>query len=394
MIPLRRIRNTFAHDTSGFDAEPESIWALKDVSFQVKQGEALGIIGRNGAGKTTLLKILSKITEPTEGQAIVRGRVGSLLEVGAGFHSELTGRENIYLSGSILGMKKSEIDKKFDNIVAFAEVEKFIDTPVKRYSTGMYMRLAFAVAANLDPEILLIDEVLAVGDAFFQGKCLAKMSSITQQGRTVLFVSHNMSAVTSICQRGILLESGKISFSGSVRDTVSLYLDQFEKTSQRGIQLSQRKDRTGTGEVKLTNFYLENEAGEKIVQIRNGQTVRFVFDYVTKSNQEVENVGFQIVVLTQSGELLFQLGTRFTGQRFKKIPPKGRFICEIRKFPLVPGHYRVDAYLEVRDSPSDYIEWLTLLDVIDGDFYQSGYCVYEKESKFLVAGSWSFQELQ
>lgn len=220
------------------------------------------------------------------------------------------------------------------------------------------------------------------------------MSSITQQGRTVLFVSHNMSAVTSICQRGILLESGKISFSGSVRDTVSLYLDQFEKTSQRGIQLSQRKDRTGTGEVKLTNFYLENEAGEKIVQIRNGQTVRFVFDYVTKSNQEVENVGFQIVVLTQSGELLFQLGTRFTGQRFKKIPPKGRFICEIRKFPLVPGHYRVDAYLEVRDSPSDYIEWLTLLDVIDGDFYQSGYCVYEKESKFLVAGSWSFQELQ
>ena len=401
VTPLRLMRNTFFRpDTSGFNAEParigsggsELIWALKNISFQIKKGEVVGIIGRNGAGKTTLLKILSRITEPTEGKVSINGRVGSLLEVGAGFHSELTGRENIYLNGAILGMKKAEIDKKFDNIVAFAEIKRFIDTPVKRYSSGMYMRLAFAVAAQLEPEILLVDEVLAVGDALFQTKCLAKMSSITQQGRTVLFVSHNMSAISSICKTGILLEAGKISFAGPVQEAVSIYLDQFSGTSQRGMQLSLRKDRTGTGEAKLVNFCLEDENGKKIVQIRNGQTVRFIFDYITKSNQEVEDVDFQIVMLTQEAGLLFQFGTRFTGQQLKKIAPKGKFICEIRKFPLVPGHYRLDAYLAARGKPSDYISWLTLVDVIDGDFYQSGYCIFEKESKFLVDGSFSFQE--
>lgn len=176
LMPYRRIKGAFVSDTSGLDADSESIWALKNISFQVKKGEVLGIIGRNGAGKTTLLKILSRITEPTEGEVRITGRVGSLLEVGAGFHSELTGRENVYLSGAILGMKKAEIDKKFDDMVAFAEIEKFINTPVKRYSSGMYMRLAFAVAVHLDPEILLVDEVLAVGDAVFQTKCLAKMT--------------------------------------------------------------------------------------------------------------------------------------------------------------------------------------------------------------------------
>ncbi|MBC8555034.1 MAG: ABC transporter ATP-binding protein, partial [Candidatus Brocadiales bacterium] len=310
-----------------------------------------------------------------------------------GFHSELTGRENIYLNGAILGMKKAEIDRKFDEIVDFAEIEKFIDTPVKRYSSGMYMRLAFAVAANLEPEILLVDEVLAVGDAMFQTKCLAKMSSITQQGRTVLFVSHNMSAISSICQTGIVLEAGKISFSGPVHEAVTLYLDQFAETGQKGIQINQRKDRTGTGVVKLTDFYLENETGEKIVQIKNGQTVRFVFDYATASNQEVENVEFQIVVLTQSEELLFQFGTRFTEKKLMRVKPKGRFICEIKRFPLVPGHYRLDTYLVARGEPSDYILRFTQLDVIDGDFYQSGYCVFEKESKFLIDGTFSFQDL-
>ncbi|KHE92968.1 MAG: ABC transporter ATP-binding protein [Candidatus Scalindua rubra] len=391
--PIQLVRNVFSADDSSLDTGPDSIWALKDVSFQVKQGEALGIIGRNGAGKTTLLKILSRITEPTEGKAIVRGRVGSLLEVGAGFHSELTGRENVYLSGSILGMKRAEIDRKFDKIVDFAEVEKFIDTPVKRYSTGMYMRLAFAVTANLDPEILFVDEVLAVGDAVFHTKCLAQMSSIIKQGRTVLFVSHNLSAVSSICRKGILLESGKISFSGSARETISFYNDQFAEASQRGIPLSQRKDRTGSEEVKLTNFYIENEAGERIEQIRNGHTIRLIFDFDTKPNQEVENVDFQVLVLLQSGEPLLQFGTRFTGQKFKRVPPKGKFVCEIRKFPLVPGHYRLDAYLVVKETPSDYIKWLTLLDVIDGDFYQSGYCVYEQESKFLVDGTWSCNQI-
>jgi lipopolysaccharide transport system ATP-binding protein len=203
----------------------DTIWALKDISIDVKQGEAIGIIGRNGAGKSTLLKILSQITEPTSGRAVINGRVGSLLEVGTGFHPELTGRENIYLNAAILGMKRVEINHKFDEIVAFSEIEKFLDTPVKRYSSGMYVRLAFAVAAHLEPEILLIDEVLAVGDASFQKKCLGKMGDITTGGRTVLFVSHNMIAVQSLCRRGIWLDNGKIVDHGETRQVVANYLN-------------------------------------------------------------------------------------------------------------------------------------------------------------------------
>jgi lipopolysaccharide transport system ATP-binding protein len=210
----------FKRNGSGEDS---TIWALKDVSFEVQQGEVIGIIGRNGAGKTTLLKILSRVTEPTEGEVRIRGRVGSLLEVGTGFHPELTGRENVFLNGAILGMKKKEIDSKFDEIVAFAEVEKFIDTPVKRYSSGMYVRLAFAVAAHLEPEILIVDEVLAVGDASFQKKCLGKMGEIGKEGRTILFVSHNMAAVTSLCNRTILLDVGQSVAQGKTSDIVLMY---------------------------------------------------------------------------------------------------------------------------------------------------------------------------
>ena len=205
-------------------SEQDTIWALKDVSFEVEKGEVVGIIGRNGAGKTTLLKILSRITEPTEGYGEIRGRVGSLLEVGTGFHPELTGRENIYLNGAILGMKKAEIDRKFDEIVAFAEVEKFLDTPVKHYSSGMYVRLAFAVAAHLEPEILLVDEVLAVGDAAFQKKCLGKMGDVAREGRTVLFVSHNMGAINRLCRLGIWLEQGQISRIGPAEEVVAAYM--------------------------------------------------------------------------------------------------------------------------------------------------------------------------
>src|SRR2546421_7694958 len=203
---------------------PDLFWALKDVSFEVKRGEVVGIIGRNGAGKSTLLKILSRITAPTEGEVEVKGRVGSLLEVGTGFHPELTGRENIYLNGAILGMKRAEINRKFDEMVAFAEIEKFIDTPVKRYSSGMYVRLAFAVAAHLEPEILLVDEVLAVGDAAFQKKCLGKMGSVAHAGRTVLFVSHNMPAIASLCSSAVLLDAGQIVSRGETRAVVADYL--------------------------------------------------------------------------------------------------------------------------------------------------------------------------
>jgi homopolymeric O-antigen transport system ATP-binding protein len=202
----------------------ETIWALKDVSFEIAPGEVVGIIGRNGAGKSTLLKILSRITEPTSGRAELHGRTASLLEVGTGFHPELTGRENMFLNAAILGMPRSEIERKFDEIVAFAEIEKFLDTPVKHYSSGMYVRLAFAVAAHLEPEILIIDEVLAVGDAAFQKKCLGKIQGVTQQGRTVLFVSHNMAAIKSLCGRALLLEEGRIAIEGNVDTLIDKYL--------------------------------------------------------------------------------------------------------------------------------------------------------------------------
>ena len=219
------------------DPTVEEFWALKDVSFEIQQGDRVGIIGRNGAGKSTLLKILSRITEPTTGSIRIKGRVASLLEVGTGFHPELTGRENIYLNGAILGMSKAEIKRKFDEIVAFAEVEKFLDTPVKRYSSGMYVRLAFAVAAHLEPEILVVDEVLAVGDAQFQKKCLGKMGDVAQQGKTVLFVSHNMSSVRKLCTQGIVLDSGHIKLVSTVNEAIQAYTSDYEKVEENSLNL-------------------------------------------------------------------------------------------------------------------------------------------------------------
>jgi lipopolysaccharide transport system ATP-binding protein len=229
--PLRTFRRS---QTPKSDAE-DTIWALRDISFDVLEGQILGIIGRNGAGKSTLLKVLSRITEPTEGSITIRGRVGSLLEVGTGFHPELTGRENIYLNGAVLGMKRSEIERKFDEIIAFSEIEKFIDTPVKRYSSGMYLRLAFAVAAHLEPEILVVDEVLAVGDAEFQKKCLGKMGDVAQQGRTVLFVSHNMSAILRLTQESIVLEKGHLVLRTASTAAVDYYLSNGHSSSGERI---------------------------------------------------------------------------------------------------------------------------------------------------------------
>jgi len=369
----------------------EMIWALKDVSFEVKKGEVLGIIGRNGAGKTTLLKILSRITEPTKGRIELRGKVGSLLEVGTGFHSELSGHENVYLYGAILGMDRYEITRKFDEIIAFAEVEKFVDTPVKRYSSGMHMRLAFSVAAHLEPEILLVDEVLAVGDAIFQRKCMKKMEKVAEGGRTVLFVSHNMAAISSTCHRGIVLDEGRLLFDGKIQDAINFYEGELFNKKYLKESISKRKDRTGTGEVKVVSFHIENEKGEKIERIPNGHTVKLVFGYQTSNSLEANNVDLAIIVEREKGERAFQLGTRFTGQKFKHLPPQGFIVCVIKKFPLVAGRYNLGAYLHSQFKPSDFITSLTYLDVIDGDFYDSGYQVYQHESIVLVDGTWSFR---
>lgn len=280
----------------------EYVWALRDVSFDVEEGQVLGIIGRNGAGKSTLLKILSRVTEPTQGLVTVRGRVGSLLEVGTGFHPELTGRENIYLNGAILGMKRAEIERKFDEIVAFAEVEKFIDTPVKRYSSGMYLRLAFAVAAHLEPEILVVDEVLAVGDAEFQKKCLGKMSDVAQQGRTVLFVSHNMSAILRLTQEAIVLEKGRLVKRAPTAEAVDYYLssghsevgerhwdaDEVPSSARPFVPLALRV-RNGRGEVADT--------------VRSVEPITIEFEYRLESPIQGLRVG--IYLMTVRGEFVF-----------------------------------------------------------------------------------------
>src|SRR5207248_7249026 len=272
--PIRSLRSQVSKFVG---SEGPHIWALKDVSFEVKRGELIGIIGRNGAGKSTLLKILSRITKPTKGQAEIHGRVGSLLEVGTGFHPELTGRENIYLNGSILGMRKAEIDRKFDEIVAFAEVEKFLDTPVKHYSSGMFIRLAFSVAAHLEPEILIVDEVLAVGDAEFQKKCLARMHDVSLSGRTVLFVSHNMAAVQQLCTRGIVLQEGSVAFDGSVDAAVQRYLEQTHAGAAASLQ--DRADRRGSGRLRFTGVRFFDGDGNPVTVALSGRELRIRFDY-------------------------------------------------------------------------------------------------------------------
>jgi lipopolysaccharide transport system ATP-binding protein len=292
--------------------EQETLWALRDVSFEVKRGEVVGIIGRNGAGKSTLLKILSRITEPTEGRAEIHGRVGSLLEVGTGFHPELTGRENIYLNGAILGMKRAEIDRKFDEIVAFAEIERFLDTPVKRYSSGMYVRLAFAVAAHLEPEILLVDEVLAVGDASFQKKCLNKMQDVGQEGRTVLFVSHNMPAITRLCPRTVLLENGKVVQDGPSQRAISIYLESGHGTTaiREWTDLSKAP---GNKVVRLCAVRIRKEDGQITDSVDIRRPVRIEMEY------EVLEPGYVLVpnyhLTNEEGVHVFATADLYNGRQ-------------------------------------------------------------------------------
>ena len=295
--------------------EANSFWALKDVSFKVEEGKAIGIIGRNGAGKSTLLKILSRVTEPTEGSALIHGRVGSLLEVGTGFHPELTGRENIFLNGAILGMKRTEIERKLDEIIAFSEVERFVDTPVKRYSSGMYLRLAFAVAAHLDPEILVVDEVLAVGDAEFQRKCLGKMSDVARQGRTVLFVSHNMSAIMRLTDQTVVLEHGKVVMQGPTVDAVDYYLSQ--GFSQEG-QHEWKEDEFDKNPVPFHPIRIRvlSEAGTVSDTVRSTEKFYVEMDYSLDEDITGLRVGFYII--STRGEFVLTSFDVDDQERFEK----------------------------------------------------------------------------
>ena len=350
--------------------EVEEFWALRDVSFEIRQGDRVGIIGPNGAGKSTLLKILSRITEPTKGRIELNGRVASLLEVGTGFHPELTGRENIFLNGAILGMTRGEIRRKFDEIVSFAEVERFLDTPVKRYSSGMYVRLAFAVAAHLEPEILIVDEVLAVGDSAFQKKCLGKMDEVARAGRTVLFVSHNMPAILSLCNRGILLERGMCEFDGLAQDAVERYLE--SGMPVRNNELSHRVDRKGNGKITFTDFELRDDRGRQIEFAQIGQKVCFVIHYISQKNEQLINVDLAIGVHGRLDENLFHLSTNVKNHTFDVLPANGKIICHVDGICLQPGTYGLNLFATINGDVADWIQNAAKFSVAPSDFFGTG----------------------
>ncbi len=374
------------------DLSSEDFWALKDVSFEINQGDRVGIIGRNGAGKSTLLKILSRIVEPTHGRIGIKGRVASLLEVGTGFHPELTGRENISLNGAILGMSKTEIIQKFDEIVAFAEVEKFLDTPVKRYSSGMYVRLAFAVAAHLEPEILIVDEVLAVGDAQFQKKCLGKMEDVGKEGRTVLFVSHNMSTIQKLCSTAIYLQAGKVQLQAYTGEVIERYLAESKKAIQ-AVKLKDRKDRQGTGEIKVTDFFVSNKTGEKQDILRSGEDYVFVMGFEKRSaDKKLENVIGSIGITDNKGEIVLLVRTNFTDENFSVYQNSGEIECEIKDFSLTTGIYSIMLFLCHREIEIlDYIENVTELMVEGGDFFGTGSIGLPSHCKVLTHASWNLK---
>jgi lipopolysaccharide transport system ATP-binding protein len=347
----------------------ETVWALKDVSLRVQQGETLGIIGRNGAGKSTLLKVLSKVTAPTSGEVKINGRIASLLEVGTGFHPELTGRENTYLNGAILGMRRREIDRKFDEIVDFAEIEQFIDTPVKRYSSGMYVRLAFAVAAHLDPEILLVDEVLAVGDAAFQKKCLGKMSDVAHEGRTVLFVSHNMGAVQTLCSSAVFIHNGRLLSSGPSADIVSEYLATFRSHSNTAFDPA-NPDRSGDGSITLTAGRILDQGGQTTTSVVAGQPLILEFSY--ENHRSMDRTGLGLTVFNDQGVAVTNVDTSLTSTQIRNLEHRGRFRCVIERCPFPMGKYRVAVAVQDAGAIFDLIPDALTFSVVSSVFYPTG----------------------
>jgi len=369
--------------------QKESFWALRNASFELEKGDALGIIGPNGAGKSTLLKILARITTPTEGQAEITGKVATMLEVGTGFNPELTGRENIYLNGAIIGMKKNEINKKFDKIVEFSEIQRFIDIPVKKYSSGMQVRLAFSVAAHLDPEILLLDEVLAVGDLAFQKKSLLKMRDIVKdQGRTVLFVSHNMAAVQSLCNKTLLFNNGKIKEFGKTEAVISKYIKGVYKDTK--VSLSDKK-RSGNGEIKITDFWIENPIGQRTKSPKSGGKYKFIFQYECHrgTTKGIVDIGF--FAQTIPGESLFSHFASYTGQTAKLNKSKGQFIFSFDKFPLTEGRYKLTIHTTIDGCEADFVPDAAEFSVQDGMFFNSKVTINQKISPLLVDGDWKYE---
>jgi lipopolysaccharide transport system ATP-binding protein len=391
--PIRNFRKLTALSKFKEEESKDIFWALRDISFNVQQGEVLGVIGHNGAGKSTLLKVLSRITEPTSGEITIKGRVSSLLEVGTGFHPELTGRENVYMNGTILGMTKREIKSKFDEIVEFSGVEQYIDTPVKRYSSGMKVRLGFSVAAHLEPEILIVDEVLAVGDLGFQRKCLGMMKDVSRTGRTVIFVSHTMPAIENLCTSGLLLHQGKVSYLGPVKETVKRYVAEFrpEETSEF---LSGNVARSGNGKIQLTSFFLTDHFAEVINTVQSGSSFNLKFGYRKTSDSELKNIDIGFSVHDPEDEsLLFILYSSYTGRHYEIDHAVGFFECRIESLPLPEGRFLIKAQImengQVADFPHHGVGYL---DVLDGDFYGTGVKsnkLTRERPRLLLTGNWN-----
>jgi lipopolysaccharide transport system ATP-binding protein len=365
---------------------PGVLWALRDITFDVEQGDVVGVIGRNGSGKSTLLKILSRVTWPTEGRAEIRGRIGSLLEVGTGFHQELTGRENVYLNGAILGMRKAEIDRKFDEIVEFSGVEQFLDTPVKRYSSGMRVRLAFAVSAHLEPEVLIIDEVLAVGDQEFQNKCLGKMQNVAGEGRTVLFVSHNMQAVRQLCQRGMVLNEGRISFIGPAQDAVDVYLKE-SQTAQPVTEITPSMRYRQNPVLEIFRVRIVNGKGEAASTIQVNESFAIEMDYRVHDERQSYRIG----VVFSSYDAVRLASSVYTqdhrphlrGERGVTYRLTARFVN-----PFMPGRYNFD--LTVKNSAGEYVDAIKGLTFHVADVSASGVEKLVAGGYVHLPGSWEY----
>jgi lipopolysaccharide transport system ATP-binding protein len=385
-----RLGQVLGHDTlrdrivsilrSTNGAAARDFWALRNVSFEVKEGEVLGVIGHNGAGKSTLLKILSRITEPTEGEARLRGRVAGLLEVGTGFHRELTGRENIYLNGAILGMTRGEVNRKFDAIVSFAGVEQFIDTPVKRYSSGMTVRLAFAVAAHLEPEILLIDEVLAVGDAEFQRRCLQTMSDVTTAGRTILFVSHNLAAVEALCMRALLLEKGGLAAIGDTRSIITEYM---QRTAGGEVFCSE------SGVVRRVAI-LDATSGQSNSVSLGGDAIVQV-DLVPE--QAVDDLVILVIIVNSLGQRVVACVTRQQLPRRLTLDRNTRFTCRIHELRLVPGQYAVTVILRSTRGVLQQVDECLKFDVLPRDLFGTGHLPRNTNAVYLPDATWTEEKL-
>lgn len=383
--PGKRLRQL----SQNFDDSPDTFWALKDVGFQIEEGETVGIIGRNGAGKSTMLKVLSRITEPTNGRAVMRGRVSSLLEVGTGFHPDLSGRENIYLNGAILGMSRQEIRRKFDAIVEFSEIGQFLDTQVKRYSSGMYVRLAFSVAAHLDPQIMIVDEVLAVGDAAFQKKCLGKMNDVVkQEGRTILFVSHSMDAIAGLCKSALLFQKGRVSEKVPVDEGIRMYLEQNIGSSENVLAKKPRTQHTARDPI-FTDLKVYHEGRETSV-IPSGGEVEFA---ITLSGLENDpgSLTCGLALLNERGQRVVLFHTLYHSDMHFKGAKQKTLRCKVDRLPLTAGRYHLELICADGFKELERVERAGQLEVIFADLLGTGKLPNYNQSNLVLPASWSEQ---